>query len=81
LRAPRLDPASCFAGGQESIEEPLAHTVGEQALPKIVQQREVKPRIALLAAQGILPIYTAADRIRRLAIGEPFDILHHHNQC
>jgi hypothetical protein len=31
-------------------------------------------------AQGILPIHTAPDRIGCLPIGEPFDILHHHDQ-
>jgi hypothetical protein len=50
-------------------------------LPKIVHQREVKPRIAQLEAQGILPRQIAADRIRCLAIGEPVERLPHHNQC
>jgi hypothetical protein len=49
-------------------------------LPKIVQQGEVKAGVGQLKAEGILPIHTAADRIRRLAIGEPFDVLHHHDQ-
>jgi hypothetical protein len=49
----------------------------EQTLAKIVQQGEVKARVGQLEAQGILPIYTAADRIRCLAIGQPFDVLHH----
>jgi hypothetical protein len=33
-----------------------------------------------VVAERILPIHTAADRIRRLAIGEPLDVLHHHDQ-
>jgi hypothetical protein len=31
-------------------------------------------------AQGIFPIHAAPDRIGRLPISEPFDILHHHDQ-
>jgi hypothetical protein len=27
------------------------------------------------------PLHTAADGIRRLAVGEPLDILHHDHQC
>jgi hypothetical protein len=54
--------------------------VGEQPLPKIVQQGEVKSRVGQLKAERIFPIHAAADRIRRLAVGEPFDILHHHDQ-
>ena len=54
--------------------------MGEQALAKIVQQGEVKARVGQLEAEGIFPIHTAADGIRRLAVGEPFDILHDHDQ-
>jgi hypothetical protein len=31
-------------------------------------------------AEGIFPIHAAPDRIGRLAIGEPFHILHHDDQ-
>jgi hypothetical protein len=31
-------------------------------------------------AEGIFPIHAAAHGIHRLAVGEPFDILHHHDQ-
>src|SRR5437016_3863872 len=31
-------------------------------------------------AEGIFPIHAAPDCIGRLAVGEPFDILHHHDQ-
>jgi hypothetical protein len=45
LSAPRLDPAAGFAGREEGIEEPLGGVMGEEALPKIVQQGEVKPGV------------------------------------
>ena len=80
LRAPRLDPAPRFAGGQEGIEQPLGGLMGEQAVAKIVQQGEVEARVRQVEAEGIFPIHTAADRIGRLAVGEPFDILHHHDE-
>ena len=80
LLAPRLDPPPRFAGGQESIEEPLARIMGEQALPKFVQQGEVEPRVAQVEAERIFPIHAAADSISCLAIAEPFDVLHHQDQ-
>jgi hypothetical protein len=80
LRAPRLDPPPRVAGSQEGIKEPLARLMGQHAAAKIVQQREVEAWVGSLQAQGILPIHPAADGIRCLAIGEPFDILHHHDQ-
>ena len=80
LGAPCLEPAPRFAGGQKRIEQALSRFMGEQPLPKIVQQGEVKSRVGHLETERILPIYVAADRIRRLAIGVPSDILHHHDQ-
>jgi hypothetical protein len=80
LRAPCLEPPPCFAGGQEGIEEPLAGLMSEQAAAKIMQQGEVKAWVGEFKAQSILPIHAAADRIRRLAIGEFFDVLHYHDQ-
>jgi hypothetical protein len=80
LRAPRLDPAPGLAGGQEGIEEPLARLMGQQAEANIVQPREVKAGVGSLKAEGIRPIHAAADGISCLAIGEPFDIRHHHDQ-
>jgi hypothetical protein len=62
------------------LEEPLAGLMGAQAVAKIVQQREVEPRIRQVEAQGIHPVHTAADGIGRLAIGEPFDGLHDHHE-
>jgi hypothetical protein len=32
-------------------------------------------------AEGIFPIHAAPHGIGRLAVGEPFDILHHDDQC
>jgi hypothetical protein len=80
LGAPSFEPAPRFAGGQKRVEQALSRRMGEQPPPKIVQQGEVKSRVGQLEAQGLLPVHTAADRIRRLAIGEPFEILHHHDQ-
>jgi hypothetical protein len=54
--------------------------MGEQAAAKIMQQGEVKAGVRQLEAEGILPIHAAADGIGCLAVGEPFDILHHHHQ-
>jgi hypothetical protein len=54
--------------------------MGEQPLTKIVQQGEVEPRVTEVETQGILPIHAAADGIGRLAICEPFDVPHHHDQ-
>jgi hypothetical protein len=71
---PALIQPRAIQAGQEGIEEPLAGLMGEQATATIVHQREVKSWVGQLEAQGILPIHTAADRIRRLAIGEPFDL-------
>src|SRR5262245_65309331 len=52
----------------------------DYALPEIVQQSEVEAGIAEVETQSILPIHTAAHGISCLAIGEPFDVLHHHHQ-
>ena len=54
--------------------------MGEQALAKIVQQGEVEARVMQVEAEGIFPIHTTPDGIGRLAVGEPFDILHHDDQ-
>jgi hypothetical protein len=54
--------------------------MGQEALPKIVQQREVEARIVQVQAEGVFPIHAAPDRIGRLAVGEPFHILHHDDQ-
>ena len=63
LRAPCFDPPPRFAGGQEGIEEPLASLMGQQAVAKIVQQREVEAWVGQVEAEGILPIHAAADGI------------------
>jgi len=80
LRAPCLDPPSRFAGGQEGVEEPLTSLMGEQAVAKIMQQREVEPWIRQVEAERIFPVHAAADGIGGLAIGEPFNVLHHHHK-
>ena len=80
LRASGFDPPTRFAGRQEGIEEPLSGLMGEQALAKIVQQGEVEARVMQVKAEGLLPIHAAPDRIGRLAVGEPFHILHHDDQ-
>jgi hypothetical protein len=80
LGATGFDPAPRFAGGQEGIEEPLAARMGQHATAKIVQQREVEAGIRQFQAEGILPIHAAAHSIGGLAIGEPFDVLHHYHQ-
>ena len=54
--------------------------MGEQPLPKIVQQGEVEARLMQIEAEGIFPIHAAPDGIGRLAVGEPFYILHHDDQ-
>ncbi len=58
----------------------LGRLMGEQPLAKIVQQGEVEPWVGQVEAQDIFPIHAAADRIGRLTVGEPFDVLHHHDQ-
>ena len=45
-----------------------------------MQEGEVKPWVVQVQAQRIFPIYTAANRIRCLAIRQTFDVLHHHNE-
>jgi hypothetical protein len=80
LRAPCLDPPPRVASGQEGIEEPLAGLMDQQATAKIVQQREVKARVRQGKAEGLVPVHAAADGIGGLAIGEPFDVWHHHHQ-
>jgi hypothetical protein len=79
LSAPRFEPAARFTGSQGRVEEPLAGIMGYSALPKIMQQREVEARVMQVKTQGIFPIHTATDRLGCLPIGEPFDILHHHD--
>lgn len=81
LGASRLDPAACFAGGQEGIQEPLGCVMREQTVAKIVQQGKVKAWVVPVEAEGLLPIHTAPHGIRRLAVGEPCHILPHHDQC
>jgi hypothetical protein len=54
--------------------------MGEQALAKIVQPGEVEARVMPIEAEGIVPIHPAPDGIGRLAVGEPFDLLHHDDQ-
>jgi hypothetical protein len=80
LNPTRLHPAPRVAGGQEGIKVPLASRMGQQAAAKIVQQHEVEAWVGSLKAEGILPIHAAADGIGRLAVGQPFDILNHHDQ-
>src|SRR5215208_1494117 len=45
-----------------------------------MQQREVEAWVVQVKAQGIFPIHAAPDRIGRLAVREPFYILHHDDQ-
>jgi hypothetical protein len=45
-----------------------------------MSQCEVEARVVQVKAQGIFPSHTAPDRIGGLPLGEPFDILHHHDQ-
>ena len=80
LGAPRLDPAARFAGRQEGVQKPLGGVMGEQAFPKIVQQREIEAGVVQVEAQGIFPIHAAAHGIGGLAVGESFNVLHDHNQ-
>jgi hypothetical protein len=80
LRASCLDPPPRFAGGQKGVEESLAGLMREHAAAKIMQQGEVKPWVGEFKAQGIFPIYAAADSIGCLAVGEPFDVLHHYHE-
>jgi len=47
--------------------------MGQQPVANIVQEGEIEPWIGQLKAAGIFPIDTAADGIRRLTIGEPFE--------
>jgi len=54
--------------------------MSQDALPKIVQQGEIKARVVQVEAQRIFPVHAAPDRIGGLAVREPFDILHHHDQ-
>jgi hypothetical protein len=54
--------------------------MGHEALPKVVQQREIEARVVQIEAERIFPIHAAPDRIGRLAISEPFHILHHDDQ-
>jgi len=54
--------------------------MGHEALAKIVQQGEVEARGMHIEAEGIFPIHAAPDRIGRLAVREPFHILHHDDQ-
>jgi hypothetical protein len=57
----------------------IGSSLGEHTAAKVVQQREVKAGIGSLKAEGIRPIHAAADRIGGLAVGEPFDVLHHYH--
>jgi hypothetical protein len=54
--------------------------MGEQALPKIVQQSAVKARVVPIETAGIFPLHAPPDGISRLAIRAPFHILHHDDQ-
>jgi hypothetical protein len=79
LCATGSDPAPRFAGGQKRVEQALTSLMGEQPLTEIMQQGEVEPWVTEVETQGIFPIHAAADGIGRLAIGEPFHILHDDN--
>jgi hypothetical protein len=76
LLAPRLDPAALFTRVQERVEHELSAVMGEQALPKIMQEREVESWVSQLQTQGVLPVHAAAHGIGRLAVSKPFHILH-----
>jgi hypothetical protein len=54
--------------------------MGQHATAKVMQPREVEAGVGPGEAEGIRPIHTAADGIRRLAVGQPFAILPHHDQ-
>jgi hypothetical protein len=54
--------------------------MGEQALAKIVQEAEIDAEVGQLKIQGLVPIETVAYGICCLAVSEPFDRLHHHDQ-
>jgi hypothetical protein len=72
--------ASGFTGDKEGIQQALGGLMGKQPVAKIVQEGEIEPWVGQFKAEGIFPIDTAADGIRRLTIGEPFDILHDHHE-
>jgi hypothetical protein len=77
LGASCLEPASGFAGSQEGVQKPLGGLMGGQPVAKIVQQGEVEAWVGQFETEGILPIYTAADGIGGLAVGQPLNVLHH----
>jgi len=54
--------------------------MSEQPLPKIMYRVKSNPRVVQIEAQGIFLIHTTPDSIGGLTIGEPFDILHYHDQ-
>jgi hypothetical protein len=54
--------------------------MGHEALPKSVQPRAIEARVVQVETAYIFPVHAAPDRIGRLAISEPFQILHHDDQ-
>jgi hypothetical protein len=80
LRAPCLDPPARVAGGQEGVEAPWAGLMGEPAVANIMPPRAVEPWIRQVEAERICPGHAAADGSGGLAIGEPFNVWHHHHK-
>ena len=49
-------------------------------MAKIIEQREVEPWIHQVEAERTFPVQAAADGSGGLAIGEPFNVWHHHHE-
>jgi hypothetical protein len=62
-----------FTGDKEGIQQALGDRMGQQPVANIVQEGEIDAWVGQLKAEGLFPIHAAADGIRRLTIGEPFD--------
>jgi len=61
---------------KHQVEELLLGATGHQPAPELGEHRGIEARVIELQGQGILPVDVATDRMGRLLIREPLDILH-----
>ena len=80
LGARRVDPAAALTGAPAGIQQALGGCMGAEPVATIVHAGAVEPWVGPRKAEGLRPRQAAADGIRRLAVGEPVEIRHDHDE-
>lgn len=78
--ASRFEPARGLQPGEEGSQQEWFGSPCHQAGVKLRQPRVVESGIGECQGQGILPVHTTPDGLRRLALGQMVGLLQHGNQ-